>query len=112
MKARPVRRGTKKNNVTLREKELSNGKVSLYLDIYRDKTRSYEFLKLYIDNKARTPLEKQVNNETYELAEKIRTERERELNHTAHGFIVPTKQKVSFFAFAQSYEESYQKKDI
>lgn len=112
MKAKAVRRGTKKNNVTLREKDLSNGKKSLYLDIYRDKTRSYEFLKLYIDNKARTPIEKQVNKETYELAEKIRTEKERELNHTAFGLVVPTKQKVSFFTFAQSHEESYQKKDI
>ena len=107
-----VRRGTKKNNVTLREKELSNNNISLYLDIYRDGERSYEFLKLYINNKARTPIERQGNKETYELAEKIRLERERELNHNAHGQITPTKQKVTFFDFAENYRANYTKKDI
>lgn len=106
------RKGTKKNNVTLREKSLSNGNISLYLDIYRDGERSYEFLKLYLNSKARTPAERQNNKNTYQLAEKIRDERANELNHIAHGQIVPTKEKVKFFDFAENYKEDYTKKDI
>ena len=57
------RKGTKKNNVVLREKALTNGNVSLYLDIYRDGTRTYEFLKLYVNTKARTPIDREANRE-------------------------------------------------
>ena len=107
-----IRKGTKKNNVTLREKRLSNGNISLYLDYYREGERSYEFLKLYINNKVRTPLEKQANKDTYSLAEQIRTERENELNHKSFGLVVPTKQKINFFDFADNYKANYTKKDI
>lgn len=107
-----AKRGTKKNNVTLREKKLKGGNLSLYLDIYRDGERSYEFLRLYINSKARTPLERQSNKTTYELAERIRVERENELNHIAHGQPIPTKQKISFFKFADDYVTNYKKKDI
>jgi site-specific recombinase XerD len=106
------RRGIKKNNVTLREKKLTNGNISLYLDIYRDGVRSYEFLKLYINDKARTPIDRQSNKETFELAEKIRTERESELNHSIFGQIAPGKQKVLFIGYADHYIEAYTKKDI
>ncbi|MCK9639989.1 MAG: site-specific integrase [Prolixibacteraceae bacterium] len=107
-----AKRGTKKNNVTLREKKLANGNVSLYLDIYRDGSRTYEFLKLHINGKARQPLEKQQNTETYQLAENIRTQRESDLNHKTHGHISPAKKKVSYFDFAENYLTEYQKKDI
>ena len=107
-----VRRGTKKNNVVLREKTLSNGNVSLYLDIYRDGERSYEFLKLYVNSKARTPLEKESNKETLELAENVRTMRESDLNHSAHGQIAPAKLKVFYFDYAEKYLADYNKKDI
>lgn len=107
-----AKRGTKKNNVTLREKKLANGNVSLYLDIYRDGSRTYEFLKLHINSKAREPRDKQQNKETYELAESIRTQRESDLNHKAHGHISPAKKKVSYFDFAENYLTEYKKKDI
>ncbi len=62
---RPVKEKKKRNReakeiVTLREKELSSGRKSLYLDIYHDGTRSYEFLKLYIMPE-HTDLDKQCN---------------------------------------------------
>jgi integrase len=106
-----AKKGTKKNNVVLREKELANGNISLYLDIYRDGQRSYEFLKLYINPKARTPIEKEQNKENRRLANRIRTDRENELNNLAFGYIPPAKQKVSFFEFAQTYLDNYTKKD-
>jgi integrase len=107
-----TRKGTKKNNVTLREKPLSSNNVSLYLDIYRDGVRHYEFLKLYVSDNARTPIERQIKKETLELAESIRTQRESELNHVAHGQIAPSKQKINFIDYANSYVVDYTKKDI
>jgi len=106
-----VKRGTKKNNIVLREKELASGNISLYLDIYRDGQRSYEFLKLYINPKARNPIDKEQNRTNYELANRIRTDRENELNNLAFDYIPPTKKKVLFFEFAQNYLDNYTKKD-
>lgn len=106
-----VKRGKKKHNVTLREKELVSGAISLYLEFYRDGQRSYEFLKLYINPKARTPIDIEQNRANYELANRIRTDRESELNNLAFDYIPPTKKKVLFFEFAQSYLDSYTKKD-
>ena len=37
-----------KEPVTLRQKPLSKGGCSLYLDIYQNGNRRYEFLKLYL----------------------------------------------------------------
>ena len=37
-----------KEPVRIRFKELQNGNKSIYLDIYRNGKRTYEFLKLYI----------------------------------------------------------------
>jgi integrase/recombinase XerD len=107
-----TRRGTKKNNVNLREKKLAKNNISLYLDIYRDGKRTYEFLKLYINSKPRTPIERESNRETLELAEKIRTQRESELNHSTFNQITPKNKKVTFFDFSQAYINQYTKKDI
>ncbi len=106
------RKGTKKNNVILREKPLSNGNKSLYLDIYRDGTRSYEFLKLYVNAKARTPIERQSNNEVLELAEKIRTQKESDLNHQTHGQISPNTKRINFLDYYQTYIDKYTKADV
>lgn len=105
------RRGTRKNNVVLREKKLGNGNISLYLDIYRSGRRSYEFLKLYIIDKPKTPFEREQNNETYQLAENTRTKREQELNHNEFGFIAPHRKKTDFLAFSQDFLDNYSKKD-
>ncbi|WP_299104315.1 site-specific integrase [uncultured Tenacibaculum sp.] len=73
--------------VTLRQKPISKGRKSLYLDFYppipiigTDKTTRREFLGLYIYNKATTPLQKQDNKQTLLLAEQIRQKRDNELN--------------------------------
>jgi integrase len=73
--------------VKLREKTISAGRHSLYLDIYpaiphpkTGKPTRREFLGLYILDKAKNPLEKQANKETLQLAEQIRQRRENYLN--------------------------------
>lgn len=72
---------------TLRQKKISKGRQSLYLDFYPaiphpktgEPTRR-EFLGLYIFEKAKKPIDKQHNKETLQLAEQIRQKRETYLN--------------------------------
>ena len=52
---------TKKESIKIRKKSLKNGNISLYLDIYHDRKRSYEFLKLFLvpeTNRARSQIRK------------------------------------------------------
>jgi integrase/recombinase XerD len=105
------RKGTKKQNVVLREKQLADGTLSLYLDIYRSGKRTYEFLKLYVNPKARTPIERQANKETYQLADDIRLKRESEINHGEFGFVAPHRKKIDFMLFYRDYVDNYTKKD-
>lgn len=107
-----TRKGTKKNNVTLREKPLANGNISLYLDIYRDGIRVKEYLKLYIVAKPKDKDERAANKETLRLAEEIRAARQSELNHAAFGLISPVKQRVHLYDYFEKYIEAYTKKDI
>lgn len=76
--------GTK---VSLRQKKISKGRKSLYLDFYPpiphpetgEPTRR-EFLRLYIFEKPQTPIDKQHNTETLKIGESIRQKRENFLN--------------------------------
>ncbi|NLK15088.1 MAG: site-specific integrase [Bacteroidales bacterium] len=104
----------KKNSdiVKLREKKMANGNTTLFLDWYDNGVRNKEYLRLHINKKARTPLEKENNKRTLELAKKIRLERETQITHSNFGQIIPVKKKVAFFAFAENYKNNYTKKDI
>ena len=73
--------------VTLRQKKISNGRQSLYLDFYpaiphpeTGKPTRREFLGLYIFEKPKTPINKQHNTETLQIGESIRQKRENFLN--------------------------------
>lgn len=107
-----MKRSKQKNNVHLREKVLANGSTSLYLDIYRDGKREYEFLKLYINTKARTPIEREQNRKTIAIAEEVRARREIELNSGSLGVIRRNKTKVDFIKYFHGYIDQYTKKDI
>lgn len=74
-----------KTPVRLRQKTLSNGNKSLYLDIYRKGKREYEFLRLYLV-KAATPLEREQNRQTLATAEAIRAKRQIEIQNGVFGF--------------------------
>jgi integrase len=80
-------------SIQLRKKKLADGRVSLYLDIYTNGKREYEFLKLYLvkDTKA--------NKETVALAEKIRAQRQLDLDSLEHGFSPSHRRKASFFEY-------------
>ena len=73
--------------VTLRDKLISKGRKSLYLDFYpaiphpkTGKPTRREFLGLYVIDKARAVIDKQHNSETIKIAESIRQKRENLLN--------------------------------
>lgn len=76
---------TAKEPVKLREKKLANGNLSLYLDIYRNGRREYEFLKLYLIP-AQTASEKEQNRQTLATAQAIRAKRQIELQNGEHDF--------------------------
>ena len=65
-------------SVKLRKKILAGGKMSLYLDIFIDGQRHYDYLKQYLlnGNDVKT---KAANNEKLIVAEAIRTNREIEI---------------------------------
>lgn len=72
--ARPKKIVKVKEPVRIREKALKDGNKSLYLDIYDNGVRKYEFLKLYIIPET-TPFSKMQNNQTRKLAEQIKAQR-------------------------------------
>lgn len=72
-----------KEPVKLRRRKLKNGNISLYLDIYYNGVREYEFLKLYLSPK-RSDREK--NNQTLQLANSIKAKRIVEIQRGAYGY--------------------------
>jgi integrase len=73
--------------VKLRQKAISGNRQSLYLDFYPaiphpetgEPTRR-EFLGMYLTEKPKTPIDKQHNKQTLQLAEQIRQKKENHLN--------------------------------
>lgn len=83
-------------SVKLRKKKLLSGKTSLYLDIYKDGKRTYEFLKIYLSKN------KETNKENLKLAQSIWSKREIEINHSEHGFIPAFKRKINYVKYFES----------
>jgi len=80
-------------SVKLRKKKIAGGKISLYLDIYHNGQRQYEFLKLYLFKGTNTAT-KVANNETLVLAETITAKRQIEINHSEYGLIPKFKKEA------------------
>lgn len=116
------------DNPKLGAKVLSDGRESLFLDFYlgysmavSSKTgKEYkrvnnkrEFLSLYLWQAPRTPLERQQNKETLDLAKKIRYERGQEVLENQEGYRIgkQKKEEVNYLDFMADYHASYTKKD-
>lgn len=121
---------------------LSDGRVSLYLEYYlgREETpvlddngnpvlyetgkmvgkpkvhikhnRRKENLQLFLIAKPHTPIERQQNKETLELATKIRAEREQQFKESMLGYRLKKDRNVNFLDYYQAYINSYTKKDL
>lgn len=115
------------DNPKLGAKILADGRESLFLDYYFSyqmvynekldkqvarKDRKREFLKLYLWQAPRTPIERQQNKETLELAKKIRFERGQELLESVEGYRLKKERDINFLDYFQSYIDTYTKKDI
>ena len=103
-----VKKPTKvKEPIRLRMKPLSDGSKSLYLDIYRDGKRTYEYLKMYIipevDNNARRQ-----NAATMNAANAIKSKRIIELTNGEAG--IETREKVFLLDWMQTYRENQEKR--
>ena len=131
-----------KENPKLEQNMLSDGRISLYLEYYlgREETpvldengnpvlyetgkmagkpkvhikhnRRKENLQLYLIAKPRTPIERQQNKETLELATKIRAEREQQFKESMLGYRLKKDRNVNFLDYYQAYIDTYPKKDL
>ena len=130
-----------KDNPKLGQSVLKDGRISLYLEYYMGRTeipvldehgeqayytggimcgkpkyqvkheRKKESLNLYLWQAPRTPLERQQNKETLELAKEIRFEREQELKDGTLGYRLKAKE-INFLDFLQAYYDNYTISDI
>lgn len=113
------------DNPKLGAKVLSDGRESLFVDFYLGYVMAIsgksgkeykrvnikrEYLSLYLWQAPRTPIERQQNKETLELAKQIRHEREQELKAGKFGYRLKAKE-INFFDFIQSYYDDYTKGD-
>lgn len=115
------------DNPKLGAKVLSDGRESLFLDYYlgyewatsgksgkeyKRVNNRREYLSLYLWQAPRTPLERQQNKDTLELAKKIRFERGQQMLESVEGYRLKKDRDINFLDYFQSYIDKYTKKDI
>lgn len=83
---------------------MPSGLTSLYLDVYVNGKRTYEYLKLYLVEE-KTRADKEKNRQTLLLAEAIRAKRVVELRNGKYGFRNSTGRKVRFFDYYRAIME-------
>lgn len=95
--------------VTLRKKELTGERSSLYLDYYppllhpdTGKLVRREYLGLYLFDKPRKELDRRHNRETQKLAEHIRATRQLEIQNRQYHFLSDEKRNASFADYFRS----------
>ncbi|MBQ2188954.1 MAG: site-specific integrase [Bacteroidales bacterium] len=95
---------TSKQPVRLRQRKISNGLTSLYLDIYINGERSYEFLKLYLVEE-HTRADREKNRETMRLAEAVRSQRVVDIQNGVFGFRNDRRASVGILSYFKSQWE-------
>lgn len=90
-----------KESVKLRKRLMSSGNSSLYLDIYIEGKRSYEYLKLYLVPETNRAA-KEKNRQTLHLAEAIKAKRILEVQNGKFGFEGEYHLDTNFLDYFQS----------
>lgn len=98
-----------KEPIRLRTKDLSDGSKSLYLDIYRNGKRTYEYLKMYLIPETDRNARRQ-NEITMAAANAIKSKRIIELTSGEAG-IVNHVDKVYLLDWMKTYKEYQEKRD-
>lgn len=113
-------------NPKLMAQVLSDGTDSLYLEYYDGFTtaiskktgkeykkaiRYCERLVLNLTRSPRTPIERQKNKDTLELAKKIRFERGQKKLENDNGYRLKKRNDINFLEYYQTYIDNYTKKD-
>ena len=90
-------------------KQTKNGRISLFLEIYKGTTttsegkiknlRDYEYLDLYLIDNPKTPIDKQHNKDLLKLASNIKAKRELEIKNGLYGFTNSFKQNTNFIDY-------------
>lgn len=101
-----------KEPVRIRYKTLSDGSQSVYLDIYRDGKRQYEFLKLYLIPETSAAAKTQ-NKATMAAVNTIKSQRIIELTNSVAGLKnTSQRSKMLLLDWMQAYKESQEKKGV
>lgn len=87
-----------KEPVRLRQRKTRTGLQSLYLDIYYEGQRTYEYLHMYLVPEV-TREDKCKNQETLRMAEAVRAKRVIELRNETYGFHASTTRALPFFDY-------------
>lgn len=104
--------GKLKEPVRIRTKKLADGSESLYLDIYHDGKRSYEFLKMYLLPEVNNKVKEQ-NRTTREAAETIKSQRIIEITNSKAGIKRKTGwQKLKLADWLETFRINQEKKGI
>lgn len=99
-------------SVKLRKRKNSDGSTSLYLDIYNNGERKYEFLKHLKLIKPTNVNDRTTNKENLELAQKIAAKRGHELAANDYSIVTEAGRKTVVTDWMQHYVDRYKKKDI
>lgn len=102
-------------------KQSKSGSISLFLEIYKGTTvttegkiknlRDYEYLNLYLIDKPKTPIDKQHNKDTLQLAESIKAKRELEIKNGLYGFTNEFNQSTNFIDYFTALMEKRKDSD-
>ena len=93
-----------KEPVKIRFKELKNGNQSIYLDIYVNGVREYEFLNIYLKPE-KTRADKLWNKEQIRLANAVKAERIISIQNGEFGF---KDLKLNFIHYLEQMPETYE----
>lgn len=91
-----------KEPVRIRFKELANGNKSIYLDIYQEGKRYYDFLKLYLIPE-RTQTDRTQNEQTMRAANAIKSQRIIELANSTAGIETKNGSKILLIEWINNY---------
>ena len=98
-----------KEPIRLRTKDLSDGSKSLYLDVYRNGKRTYEYLKMYLIPETDRNARRQ-NEITMAAANAIKSKRIIELTSGEAGIVILV-DKVYLLDWMKTYKEYQEKRD-